>query len=315
MSVIFYQPRELGEAAACASIASPQPVGGDIVGMLSRRLAEFSKANAQAFNHTYKEKEQGYSAAEIEREARTILEQIRNAPPPKGACSTARHNFLYNAVANDGTDFASDEVRRAVEQIDRQTDRAAKLYERKDAEFDRVERERMISEVKAGRFETAKPAAGLKSYKPPPPVFVDDEERYDRRTAVNRIKKALKARTGRDFSVKTSDTYYDSIDINVPKARRECYLDGRRSVSQRELKDKWREIGIGPLTEKNAEDLFEYACRDDRELLAKAMQVEPDRDGTYPSKYDCFGSNCTPISVALAEGRTPTSKYRKYEFD
>ena len=321
MSVIFYRAEELGETAACASIASPQLVGGDIIGMLSRRLAEFSKANANAYAHTYGAADakkygiKAHDAGSIEAQARAYLDAIKGAPPPKGACSRAQHNLAYNAVANDGTDFASEELKRAIGQLASQAERAAKLYERKDAAYDAAIQAREVEEAKAGRYEMMPAQEGLKPYKPPAPVFDGDRERYDKRTAVNRIKKALKARTGRDYNVKTSNTWQDSIDIRVPEERRECFFDGRRTVSQREMRERWAEAHYGKYDPEKADDLFKYPCKDDRELLAKAMDMSRDYRGELPSEYSCFGHNCTPVSVALAEGRKSTMRTSRYDYD
>jgi hypothetical protein len=322
MSVIFYSPKELGEVAACASVVSPQPVGGDVIGMLSRRLAEYSKANVNAYNHTYRESEKGHSAAEIESAARAYLNSIKNAPPPKGACSRAERGLAYNAVANDGTDFASRELAGMLKTLKMQTERAAKMYADKDEALEASERAAVVAKAKSGRA-TAKAVEGLKPYTPPPATTrtahyrtgPTEEESYDKRTAVNRIKKALKARTGRTFEVKTSNTWQDSIDIRVPKDRRECYFDGRRSVPRRELEEYYAKEYRGKYDPEKADWLFENSCKDDRELLAKAMDLEPDYRGVLPGEYSCFGSGCTPYSVAVAEGREPTTGVRRYDYD
>lgn len=317
MSVIFYSKEELGEVAACASIASPQLVGGDVIGMLSRRLSDFSRANEDAYVRTYGSGDgvRAHSSGAIEREARAYLDAIKGAPPPKGACSRAEHNLAYNAVANDGTDYASDQLKQAIAQISGQAERAAKIYQRKDAAYDAEIHAQEVAAAKAGRGRSMPAKPGLKPYKPPAPVFDGDVERYDKRTAVARIKKALKARTGRDFNVKTSNTWQDSIDIRVPEARRECFFDGRRTVSQREMRERWEQSHYGKYDPEKADDLFKYPCADDRELLANAMDMSRDYAGMLPSSYDCFGHGCTPTSVALAEGRVPTSSVRRYDYD
>lgn len=323
MSVNFWTAEELGEVAACASRKMLRASGSDPLSRLTALLADYSRANAGAYNASYKENVPAVSAGEIMQAAAPVAARLE-ADGPQATRTCDRANgvaglLAYNAVANDGRDFLGEALGRKLKPVITATRSAHAEFVRMDEAREESQR---VGHIKAAAgFKGS--AVGGKAYKAPPPNVVDRGngpfEDYDRRTTVNRVKKALNARTGRPWVVSTSKSYLDGVNIDAPEARKTCFRDGRAVVSKRELGEWWDRHGYGTMTEKQAEDLFTSMCNDDRRTLADALGFDKDshsrRQIMERGEYHCFASGCSADTVARAEGRPSTTRMRSYEYD
>jgi hypothetical protein len=101
MSVIHFSPDELGEIIGCVVGNLASSSGRDAVHRYVDGLAHYSTLNARAYNATYREGVQAWTADQIGASVRCIAtrEAQRRAVSNAGL-------LRYNLIANSGEDFA-----------------------------------------------------------------------------------------------------------------------------------------------------------------------------------------------------------------
>jgi hypothetical protein len=338
MSVILWSAEELGQVAACASREMPRVVGTDPVKGIAQKLAEYSRANTNAFKSQYKDKEaqsaEALDSMSILRSARLIEDELRrDGPEATKACERAKGTaelLAYNAIDNSGKSFLPEAMHGFIRGVAGAATRAHATFIRNDKAREDATRAVEVRLAAEGRAVTV--PSTLRPFTPPNAVTRETSryvgkypnqtvekyavEEYTPTEAVRRIKNALKARTGRAWSVHNSNSR-EGVKIDAPDARKVCFRNGQSTISRKEMERWWGEHGYGALDEKKAEAIFDAMCNDDRALLSKALDREhrPNFRGEYPADYDCWGYGCRANTVARAEGRKPTTDVTKYEYD